>query len=42
MRLFFDISKNGCAVVMATHNYTLIERFPARVILFEQGKVAEQ
>ncbi|MFM7176068.1 MAG: cell division ATP-binding protein FtsE, partial [Bacteroidota bacterium] len=21
MRLFFDISKNGCAVVMATHNY---------------------
>lgn len=42
MRLFFDISKNGCAVVMATHNYTLIERFPARVILFDQGKVAEQ
>lgn len=42
MRLFFEISKNGCAVVMATHNYTLIERFPARVILFDQGKVAEQ
>ncbi|MGR6087525.1 MAG: cell division ATP-binding protein FtsE [Arcticibacter sp.] len=42
MRLFFDISKNGCAVVMATHNYTLIERFPARVILFDQGKVSEQ
>lgn len=42
MRLFFDISKNGCAVVMATHNYTLIERFPSRVILFDQGKVTEQ
>lgn len=42
MRLFFDISKNGRAVIMATHNYTLIERFPARVILFDQGKVAEQ
>lgn len=42
MRLFFDISKNGRAVIMATHNYTLIERFPARVILFDQGKVTEQ
>ena len=42
MRLFFEISKNGCAVVMATHNYTLIERFPSRVILFDQGKVTEQ
>jgi cell division transport system ATP-binding protein len=42
MRLFFEISKNGCAVVMATHNYTLIERFPSRVVLFDQGKVSEQ
>ncbi|MFZ9943155.1 MAG: cell division ATP-binding protein FtsE [Bacteroidia bacterium] len=42
MRLFFEISKNGCAVVMAPHNYTLIERFPSRVILFDQGKVTEQ
>ncbi|MFN5323918.1 MAG: cell division ATP-binding protein FtsE [Bacteroidota bacterium] len=42
MRLFFEISKGGCAIVMATHNYSLIERFPARVILFDQGKVSEQ
>jgi cell division transport system ATP-binding protein len=42
MNLFFDISRNGCAVVMATHNYALIQRFPARVILFEQGRVEEQ
>ncbi len=42
MNLFFMISKNGRAVVMATHNYSLIEKFPARIIKFEQGKVFDQ
>ena len=39
MTLFFEISKSGRAVVMATHNYALIEKFPARIIKFEQGRV---
>lgn len=42
MNLFFDISKNGRAVVMATHNYSLIDKFPARIVKFDQGKVFDQ
>ena len=39
MNLFFEISNSGRAVVMATHNYSLLEKFPARIIKFDQGKV---
>ncbi len=39
MNLFFEISRSGRAVVMATHNYSLIEKFPARIVKFDQGKV---
>lgn len=39
MRLMIDISKNGKAVLMATHNYTLIEKFPARIFRCENGKL---
>lgn len=42
MKLFFDISKSGRAVVMATHNYSLFEKFPARIVKFELGKVFDQ
>jgi|SRR5688572_13904382 len=42
MILFFEISKSGRAVVMATHNYSLIEKYPARIIKFEMGKVIDQ
>jgi cell division transport system ATP-binding protein len=42
MNLFFEISKSGRAVVMATHNYALIEKFPARVVKFEQGRVFDR
>ena len=42
MTLFFEISKTGRAVVMATHNYSLIEKYPARIIKFELGKVFDQ
>ncbi len=42
MNLLFEVSRNRRAVVMVTHNYTLIDRFPARIIKCEQGKVMEQ
>lgn len=42
MQLFFDISNSGRAVVMATHNYSLIEKFPARIVKFENGQVMDQ
>lgn len=39
MNLLIGIAKSGRSVVMATHNYTLIEKFPSRVIKCEQGQL---
>src|SRR5207253_294445 len=39
MKLLFDISKLGTAVLMVTHNYTIVEKFPARIIKCEEGKL---
>ena len=41
MRLLIDISNNARAVLMATHNYPLIEKFPARIIKCEGGKIID-
>jgi len=41
MKLFRRIAAQGCAVVMSTHNTALIENYPARAILFAQGKIRE-
>jgi cell division transport system ATP-binding protein len=41
MNLFFELSKTRCAVIMATHNYSLIERYPARIVKLDMGKVME-
>jgi cell division transport system ATP-binding protein len=37
--LLLDISKTGRAVVMATHNYTFFDKYPARTLLCENGRV---
>ncbi len=37
LRLLMSISESGQAVVMATHNYNLIHKFPARIIKCEEG-----
>jgi cell division transport system ATP-binding protein len=39
MRIFEKINKSGTAVLMATHSYGLIKKFPARVLKCEEGKV---
>jgi len=40
MQLLFQISKDyGTAIVMATHDYIVINKFPARTIKTELGKV---
>lgn len=39
MALLFDISHSGRAVLMATHNYALMEKFPSRTVKCEGGKV---
>lgn len=41
MELFRTIADSGCAVVMSTHNLSIIEEFPARTLRFAQGKVEE-
>lgn len=37
--LLHQLVSDGNTVFMATHNYTLIERFPARVVKIENGKI---
>lgn len=41
IRLLQDISKTGRAVVVATHNYTLLKKFSARTIKCDDGKLME-
>jgi cell division transport system ATP-binding protein len=39
LKLLFEISKNGRAVLMATHDYTIMEKFPFRTLKTENGKL---
>ncbi|MEZ4972057.1 MAG: ATP-binding cassette domain-containing protein [Cyclobacteriaceae bacterium] len=41
MKLFQQINKSGTAVLMATHSYGLIKKFPARVIKCEDNKILD-
>jgi cell division transport system ATP-binding protein len=41
VRLLKEISKTGRAVIVATHNYTLLKKFLARTIKCEDGKLVE-
>ncbi len=37
MKILFNISELGKTVIMATHNYNLIHKFPGRIIKCEEG-----
>jgi cell division transport system ATP-binding protein len=39
LKLFQQINRSGTAVLMATHSYGLIRRFPARVLKCEESKI---
>jgi len=41
IRLLRDISNTGRAVIIATHNYTIVKKFSARTIKCENGKMVE-
>ena len=42
MQLLFHISKDyGAAVVMASHDYIVVQKFPARMIRTERGRVLD-
>lgn len=39
--LFLEINKSGTAILMATHNYTIIGNHPARILKCEHGKIKD-
>jgi cell division transport system ATP-binding protein len=41
IRLLKDISTTGRAVIVATHNYTLLKKFPARTFRCEDDCLSE-
>lgn len=41
LKIFQQINKSGTAILMATHSYGLIKRFPARVLKCEDGKLLD-
>lgn len=41
MALLREISDSGRAVLMATHNYTLLKKYPGRTLKCDDGKLAE-
>jgi cell division transport system ATP-binding protein len=41
MELLRKINLRGTAVLMATHNYELVRRFPARIVQLKEGKLFE-
>jgi cell division transport system ATP-binding protein len=41
IRLLTDISRTGRAVIVATHNYTLLKKFNARTLKCEEGKLVQ-
>jgi len=41
LKVFQQINKSGTAILMATHSYGLIKRFPARIIKCEEGKILD-
>ncbi len=41
MQLFVEINNAGTAVLMATHNYQIIQQYPRRVLKCEQGHLID-
>jgi cell division transport system ATP-binding protein len=41
IKLLREISDSGRAVLMATHNYTLLKKYPARTLKCDDGKLIE-
>ena len=41
IRLLKEISKTGRAVIIATHNYTILKKFPAKTFRCENDKIIE-
>lgn len=42
MKLLMDVSQSGRAVLMATHDYALIRKFPSRILQCADGVIHDQ
>lgn len=40
-QVFHNINKSGTTILMATHNFAMINEFPSRTILIEDGKLMD-
>ena len=41
MKILLDLSNKGKTIVMATHNYALLKKYPSRILKCEKGQVSE-
>ena len=41
MKLFKDINRAGTAIIMATHNHTILRDFPGRILKCENGRLLD-
>jgi cell division transport system ATP-binding protein len=41
LKLIHDLCASGCAVLMATHEHNLLNRFPSKVLKCEDGRLLE-
>lgn len=41
MSLFQEINKSGTSVLMATHNHKFLDKYPARVLKIENGRILD-
>ncbi len=41
LNIFKAINNSGTAILMATHNYNIIRKFPARVLMCQKGKLLD-
>lgn len=41
LKIFQQINRSGTAILMATHSYGLIRKFPARILKCEEGKLRD-
>ena len=41
LRIFQSINNSGTAILMATHNYNIIKKYPGRVLMCSEGKLLD-
>ena len=42
MKLLVDISRNGCAMLVATHDFLIITKYPSHILVCKDGTVVHE